>query len=346
MLKRRAMTLPTIFGLAGPALTAGERAFFTETKPLGFILFSRNCTAPGQVAALCADLRAVVGQPDAPILIDQEGGRVARLKPPHWRHPPPARVFGDLWDRDRAAAIRASYLNGQLIGAELAASGINVDCAPVLDVPVPGSHDIIGDRAFHTDVAAIVALARAFADGLIAAGVLPVVKHIPGHGRATADSHADLPVVTAALEALDQDFAPFAALHDLPLAMTAHVLFSCVDPKRPTTTSARVIAAVIRGKIDFQGLLMSDDISSNMKALSGTYAERARDSLAAGCDVVLHCDGDLAAMQEVADAAPSLSDQAAVRWAQASYLVAGTTAIDVTTVSQELEALLPPSLPG
>lgn len=335
------MTQPTIFGLAGPELNADERAFFGEVKPLGFILFARNCVTRDQVAALCADLRAVVGQSDAPILIDQEGGRVARLKPPQWRHPPPARVFGTLWDRDRDAAVRASFLNGQLIGADLAACGINVDCAPVLDVPVPGSHDIIGDRAFHTEVAAIVALARAFADGLIAGGVLPVVKHIPGHGRATADSHAALPVVSADPESLEQDFAPFAALRDLPLAMTAHVLFSRIDPNHPTTTSARVVSEVIRGKIGFQGLLMSDDVSSNMKALSGTYAERARDSLAAGCDAVLHCDGDLAAMRAVAAAVPLIGDRTAVRWAQASFLIAQTAPVDIAAIGRELDALLP-----
>ncbi|MDA0368932.1 MAG: beta-N-acetylhexosaminidase [Proteobacteria bacterium] len=334
------MTLPAIFGLAGLELTGDERAFFAETKPLGFILFARNCARPDQVGALCRALRALTRQHDTPILIDQEGGRVARLKPPHWRHPPPARVFGDLWDRDPPAAERAARLNGQLIGAELIASGINVDCAPVLDVPVAGSHDIIGDRAYHTDTTVIAALGRAFTDGLIAAGVLPVVKHIPGHGRAGADSHKELPVVTASLDELEQDFAPFIALRDLPLAMTAHVLFSAVDPDHSATTSATVVEDVIRQKIGFHGLLMSDDISSNMKALPGGFADRARDSIAAGCDVVLHCDGDLNAMQQVSAALPALSDHAAVRWAQASFLIAEPEAVNIPAATKELVSLL------
>ncbi len=333
------MTLPAIFGLAGPELTGDERAFFAETKPLGFILFARNCATPDQVRALCRALRALTRQHDTPILIDQEGGRVARLKPPHWRHPPPARVFGDMWDRDPPAAERAARLNGQLIGAELIASGINVNCAPVLDVPVAGSHDIIGDRAYHTDTTVIAALGRAFTDGLIAAGVLPVVKHIPGHGRAGADSHKELPVVTASLAELEQDFAPFIALRDLPLAMTAHVLFSAVDPDHSATTSATVVEDVIRQKIGFHGLLMSDDISSNMKALPGGFADRAGDCIAAGCDVVLHCDGDLNAMQQVSAALPTLSDHAAVRWAQASFLIAEPEAVNIPSATKELSLL-------
>lgn len=334
------MTCSAIFGLSGTTLTNGERAFFAETMPLGFILFSRNCQTPEQVRALCTDLRGVTGRADCPILIDQEGGRVARLQGPHWRHPPPARPFGDLWDRYPDNACRAAMLNGQLIGADLRGNGINVDCAPVLDVPVPGSHDIIGDRAFHTEPEVIAALGRAFADGLIAAGVLPVVKHIPGHGRAGADSHAELPVVDATLQCLEHDFAPFKDLCELPLAMTAHVLYSALDPAHPATTSASIIADIIRAKIGFEGLLMSDDISSNMSALSGGFARRARDSITAGCDVVLHCDGDLAAMETVAAALPPLSDQAAVRWAQASFLIVEPGPVDASAVRQELDSLL------
>jgi beta-N-acetylhexosaminidase len=334
------MTCSAIFGLSGTTLTDGERTFFAETMPLGFIFFSRNCQTPEQVRALCNDLRGVTGRADTPILIDQEGGRVARLQDPHWRHPPSARPFGDLWDRDPDNACRAATLNGQLIGADLRGNGINVDCAPVLDVPVPGSHGIIGDRAFHTKPEAITALGRAFADGLIAAGVLPVVKHIPGHGRAGADSHAELPVVDATLHGLEQDFAPFRDLRELPLAMTAHVLYSALDPAHPATTSALIIADIIRAKIGFEGLLMSDDISSNMRALSGGFAKRARDSIAAGCDVVLHCDGDLAAMQIVAAALPQLSDQAAVRWAQASFLIVEPGPVDASAARQELNSLL------
>ena len=334
------MICPAIFGLSGTTLTDGERVFFTETMPLGFILFSRNCQTPEQVRALCTDLRGVTGQADSPILIDQEGGRVARLQGPHWRHPPPARSFGDLWNRDPDNACRAATLNGKLIGADLRGNGINVDCAPVLDVPVPGSHNIISDRAFHTKAEAVAALGRAFADGLIAAGVLPVVKHIPGHGRAGADSHAELPVVDATLQGLEHDFAPFRDLRELPLAMTAHVLYSALDPAHPATTSASIIADVIRAKIGFKGLLMSDDISSNMRALSGGFAKRAQDSIAAGCDVVLHCDGDLVAMKIVAAALPQLSDQAAVRWAQASFLIVEPGPIDASAACQELDSLL------
>lgn len=334
------MTAPAIFGLSGPTLSESERVFFTDVAPFGFILFARNCETPDQVQALCDDLRGLTGRRDTPVLIDQEGGRVARLQGPHWRHPPPARPFGALWDSDPENACRAALLNGQLIGAELAASGINVDCAPVLDVPVRGSHDIIGDRAFHTDPDAIAALGRRFADGLISAGVLPVVKHIPGHGRARADSHAELPVVEATAAELEQDFAPFHALRDFPLAMTAHVLYSALDPTHPATTSKRIIDDVIRGKIGFDGLLMSDDISSNMKALDGNYATRAQASMAAGCDVVLHCDGDLPAMQEVAAALPPLSDQAAIRWARASFLVLEPQAVDIKAAQAELAALL------
>ena len=338
--KPGAMTLPAIFGCAGPALTADEKAFFAETRPLGFILFARNCESPDQIRALVADLRAAVGRHDAPVLIDQEGGRVARLRPPQWRAAPPARVFGELWDRDPAAATRAATLNAQLIGAELAALGITVDCAPVLDVPVPGAHDIIGDRAYHTDPEVIAALGRAVAEGLMQAGVLPVMKHIPGHGRARADSHAELPVVEDPAAALAQDFAPFAACADLPLAMTAHVLYTALDPDRPATTSPTIIAGVIRQRIGFDGLLMSDDISSNMKALPGGYARRAQDCLAAGCDVVLHCDGDLAAMQEAASVMPPLGDRAAVRWAKAALEIAAPPTVDPTAAAEELATLL------
>lgn len=334
------MVCPAIFGLSSYALTNGERTFFSATMPLGFILFSRNCQTPEQVRALCIDLRGITGRADTPILIDQEGGRVARLKDPHWRHPPSARAFGDLWDRDPKKACRAAMLNGQLIGADLRGNGINVDCAPVLDVPVPGSHDIIGDRAFHAKPEAIADLGRAFADGLMAAGVLPVVKHIPGHGRAAADSHTELPVVDATLQGLENDFMPFRALRELPLAMTAHVLYRALDLAHPATTSALIIADIIRKKIGFKGLLMSDDISSNMRALSGGFARRASDSIAAGCDAVLHCDGDLTAMQVVAAALPPLSDEGAVRWARASFLIVEPEPVDTLAVREELDWLL------
>lgn len=287
------MISASVFGCAGPSLTADEAAFFRAVRPWGFILFGRNIVSPDQVRRLVDDLRDTLGRADAPVLIDQEGGRVARLGPPHWPRRPPGRAYGGL-------DVEVARLGGRLIGEDLRALGVNVDCAPVLDVPTPGAHDIIGDRAYGDAPDAVAVYGRAFAEGLMAAGVAPIMKHIPGHGRAGADSHLALPVVDATLEALDaHDFAPFRALADLPMAMTAHVVFSAVDPERPATTSKAVIDRVIRGMIGFDGLLISDDLS--MKALAGDFTGRARDSLAAGCDVVLHCNGDMAEMRRVAE---------------------------------------------
>ncbi len=286
------MIAACIFGCSGPHLTPEEAAFFREVQPWGFILFGRNIENQQQVRALVADLRASVGRPDAPILIDQEGGRVQRLRPPHWRRYPPARAYAG---QDPELA----WLGGRLIADDLAGLGINVDCAPVLDVPAPGAHDIIGDRAYGDDPVRVARLARAFADGLIAGGVVPIVKHTPGHGRAGADSHLDLPVVGEARTKLEAvDFQPFMALADLPMAMTAHVVYTAIDPLRPATTSPVVIGEIIRGVICFDGLLISDDLS--MKALSGDFTSRARDALSAGCDVVLHCNGDMDEMKAVA----------------------------------------------
>ncbi|MBI4185207.1 MAG: beta-N-acetylhexosaminidase [Proteobacteria bacterium] len=301
-----------IFGCAGARLVEAERAFFAEADPLGFILFARNCVDPAQVAALVAALRGCVGRADAPVLIDQEGGRVARLRPPHWRAPPTGMRFGDLWAGAPRVAEEAVRLNARLIAAELSPLGITIDCAPVLDVAQPGAHEVIGDRAFAGDAEAVTRLGRAFADGLGEGGVLPVAKHVPGHGRATVDSHAELPVVAAPLAALRAvDFPPFRALNDLPLAMTAHVVYRAIDADNPATTSARVIAEVIRGEIGFEGMLVSDDLS--MGALTGTLAGRAERALAAGCDVVLHCNGRMAEMLAVAGAAPRLAGPALAR---------------------------------
>ena len=286
------MIAACIFGCSGPHLTPEEAAFFREVQPWGFILFGRNIQAPQQVRALVADLRASVDRPDAPVLIDQEGGRVRRLRPPHWRGYPPARAYAGL-------DPELTWLGGRLVAHDLAGLGINVDCAPVLDVPVPGAHDIIGDRAYADDPQQVARLARAFAEGLIAGGVAPIVKHTPGHGRAGADSHLDLPVVDEARAKLEAvDFRPFKALADLPMAMTAHVVYTAIDPLRPATTSPVVIEEIIRGVIGFDGLLISDDLS--MKALSGDFTSRARDALSAGCDVVLHCNGDMDEMKAVA----------------------------------------------
>ncbi len=310
------MSLACILGCAGPVLTAEEAAFFSDVQPWGFILFGRNVATPDQVRTLVADLRACVGRPEAPVLIDQEGGRVARLGPPHWPRFPAGRAYGDL---DRIApgeGVRLASLGGRLIAHELAALGVNVDCAPVLDTPSPGAHDIIGDRAYADAPAAVAELGRAFAQGLLAGGVLPVVKHIPGHGRAAADSHLELPVVAAGLADLAaRDFAPFKALADLPMAMTAHVVYAAVDPLEPATTSRAVIDTVIRGTIGFDGLLISDDLS--MRALGGDFAARARRALDAGCDIVLHCNGAMDEMTAVVAGARPLAGRAARRAAAA-----------------------------
>ncbi|ACI98450.1 beta-N-acetylhexosaminidase [Rhodospirillum centenum] len=330
--------LAVAFGCAGPDLTAQERAFFREADPFGFILFRRNAETPEQVRRLTGDLRDAVGR-DAPVLIDQEGGRVARLRPPHWPEFPAARRIGDLAERDPEAGARAAWLDGRLLAHMLADVGIDVDCAPVADLPVPGSHDVIGDRAFGADPGLVARLARAQAEGLLAGGVLPVVKHLPGHGRASADSHRELPVVTAERAVLEAtDFAPFRALSDLPCGMAAHVVYTAVDPAMPASTSAAVIRTVIRGWIGFQGLLFSDDLS--MQALSGGPGERARAVLAGGCDVALHCNGVLAEMLEIAAAAPHLSEAGAVRWGRAAALRDAVEPADAGALRREFDALL------
>lgn len=331
-----------IFGCAGPRLSAEEARFFAAAQPFGFILFGRNCADPEQVQALVAACRSAVGRADAPVLIDQEGGRVARLSPPHWRKTPAARVFGELYEHNRQAAISAAEANARLIAAELGPLGIDVDCTPVLDVPAKDGHEIIGDRAFATDPATVIALGRAVCAGLAAGGVLPVVKHIPGHGRARADSHHDLPVVEAPLAELRAvDFAPFAGLADAPLAMTAHVLYTAIDAERPASTSARVIGDIIRGEIGFQGMLISDDIG--MKALSGDFAARTQACLTAGCDVVLHCSGAMAEMVEVAEAAGPLGEKAAARYDAARRVArAAAGPINVAAERARLDALFAP----
>ena len=303
------MTSAAILGCSGLSLSREEEAFFRDVQPWGFILFARNVEAPDQVRRLVDQLRATVDRPDAPVLIDQEGGRVQRLGPPHWRRYPPGRAYGELASNDPLLRREITRLGARLLAHDLAALGINVDCVPVLDVPVAGAHDVIGDRAYAKTPDGVALLGRAACEGLIAGGVLPVIKHIPGHGRAMADSHHDLPVVDTAYNELDAwDFAPFKMLSDMPLAMTAHVVYSAVDAKRPATTSKKAMRQVIRGAIGFDGLVMSDDLS--MKALGGEFADRARDSLAAGCDVVLHCNGDMAEMKAVLAGTKALSGQA------------------------------------
>ena len=300
-----------IAGCSGLELTRDEQAFFRDARPWGFILFKRNIDNPQQVRALTDALRETVGVAAAPILVDQEGGRVQRMGPPHWRRYPPGRAYGRA-PGDALAQAELTRLGARLIADDLLSVGINVDCLPVLDVPVPGAHDVIGDRAYADDPATIASLGRAAAEGLLAGGVLPVIKHIPGHGRACADSHEALPVVQAPLAELEAvDFAPFRALADMPLAMTAHVVYTAIDPERPATTSRKVMDEVIRGSIGFDGLLMSDDLSMN--ALSGSLRQRVAAALGAGCDVALHCNGKLDEMTAVAEAASVLSGKAKQR---------------------------------
>lgn len=306
-----------ITGLAGTVLTPEERDFIRSARPWGFILFRRNVEHPRQVRALVEELRDL-SRSDAPVLVDQEGGRVQRLGPPHWPLYPPGIVYGRLYDRDPAAGLAAARLGGRLIAADLFELGIDVDCLPLADVPVSDADPVIGDRAYGTSPDKVARIAGAIAAGLAEGGVLPVLKHLPGHGRANVDSHKRLPVVSADRETLERtDFAAFKPLAGLPCGMTAHVVFSAIDPATPASTSSTIVREVIRDWIGFQGLLMSDDIS--MGALSGSIEERTRAAIAAGCDLVLHCNGDLAEMRAVADGASELSGRA---WTRADAALA------------------------
>lgn len=305
------MTRAFIAGISGLDLTAEERGLLREADPWGLILFKRNIDNPSQVQVLIQDCRTTLGRNDAPVLIDQEGGRVQRLGPPHWPKYPPGAAYGQLYDENPDRGLAAARLGARLIAADLAAVGISVDCLPLADVPVAGSDAVIGDRAYGTSPDKVAAIAGAVADGLRRGGVLPVLKHIPGHGRATADSHHRLPIVDADRATLEAtDFRAFRPLAGLPLAMTAHVVFSAIDGE-PATLSPTMIGEVIRDSIGFTGALMSDDIS--MGALSGTIAERTRAAFAAGCDLVLHCNGRLDEMRAVAAESPVLSGEAGRR---------------------------------
>lgn len=307
---------PVIFGCSGTELTPTEKDFFSRVEPLGFILFTRNCQNPAQVKKLTHDLRACVSHAYVPILIDQEGGRVARLGHPHWRQYPPAGVFGAMADDDLDLACWAVESNAYLMGVEMAELGINVDCAPVMDLLVPDAHHIIGDRAFHESVDMVSNLALHVIRGLQRSGIAPIIKHIPGHGRALVDSHEKLPVVDASHNTLKEyDFAVFRQVCRLindekfsqPWGMTAHIIYDDIDSQFPATQSQAVIGKIIRNHIDFQGILITDCLT--MKALSGSMADRAGKSLDAGCDVVLHCSGDLTEMIEIASAIPALTSQ-------------------------------------
>ncbi|WFU68422.1 beta-N-acetylhexosaminidase [Bradyrhizobium sp. CB2312] len=328
-----------ITGVSGTELTAAEREFIRSERPWGFILFKRNVATPAQVTALVAELRAVASTADAPVLIDQEGGRVQRLGPPHWPVYPPGAVFSTLYDTDSALGLTAARLSARLIAADLADLGITVDCLPLADVPVSGADAVIGNRAYGTSPDKVAAIARAVTDGLEQGGVLPVLKHIPGHGRATADTHFKLPTVDTSRDELERtDFAAFGPLADLPMAMTAHVVFSAIDPAHPATTSATMIAQVIRGAIGFQGLLMSDDVSMN--ALAGTIAERTRAIFAAGCDMALHCNGNIEEMREVAAQTPELSGRALERAKAALAARKPPQPFDRAAARTELDALI------
>ncbi len=299
------------YGLSGEALTPDEIAFFRDADPWGFTLFKRNVDRPKQLRALTDSLRDLLGR-DVPVFIDQEGGRVQRLRPPVWRAAPPANRFGALWDREPELALEAVRLNHQLLGAELIAVGVDVDYAPCADLSVPGAHDVIGDRAFHSRPEPIAAMSSAALAGLLDQGVLGVIKHLPGHGRAGADSHLELPVVETERGVLEaHDFAAFKAIEGALMAMTAHVVYADIDADDPATHSAEVVASVIRGAIGFDGLLMTDDLS--MKALRGDLRSRGERALGAGCDLLMHCNGELAEMVEVAHAAPHLAGLAAER---------------------------------
>jgi beta-N-acetylhexosaminidase len=328
-----------ITGVSGTELTADEREFIASERPWGFILFKRNIGTPAQVASLVGQLREVAGAVDAPVLIDQEGGRVQRLGPPHWPAYPPGAAFGRLYDIDPTLGLAAARLSARLIADDLLPLGVTVDCLPLADVPIAGADAVIGDRAYGTRPDKVAAIARAVTEGLEQGGILPVLKHIPGHGRATADTHFRLPVVdTPKIELEATDFAAFRPLADLPMAMTAHVVFSAFDPVHPATTSATMIEHVIRGLIGFQGLLMSDDVSMN--ALAGSVAERTRAIFAAGCDMVLHCNGKLDEMRLVARETPELSGKALARATRALTARKAPLAFDRAAARAELDGLI------
>jgi beta-N-acetylhexosaminidase len=328
---------PLFLGLSGPVLTADEIALFREFDPAGFILFARNCVDPDQMLALTDSLRELV-QRDVAILIDQEGGRVARMKPPVWAEFPPAARFGALYDIAPVTAIEAARLNALLLALTLRDVGVTVDCLPLLDVRAAGGHDIIGDRSYGDEPMRVAALGKATLDGLRAGGVIGVVKHIPGHGRATIDSHFGLPVVTATREELEVDFEPFRALAAAPMAMTAHIVYSALDPDRCATLSATVIDKTIRRDIGFDGLLMSDDLG--MKALGGSFAARTTGCLAAGCDIALHCSGVLEEMAEVAAAAPHISHEATARLGAAMLWAVPPREMSIADLTAQRDALL------
>jgi beta-N-acetylhexosaminidase len=328
-----------VYGCQGTELAPAERDFFRDVRPFGFILFARNVDNPAQVALLCRRLRESIDDDRAPIFIDQEGGKVQRFRPPHWQNRPPARRFGELFDRHANKGREAAYLCARLIAHELRSSGVTVNCAPVLDVPVKGAHDVIGDRAYSFDPTTVIELGRATIEGYLDGGVLPVIKHMPGHGRAMADSHLALPRVAAPASALSaHDFVTFRSLNQAPIAMTAHVVFEAIDPRRPATTSPKVIRTIIRGEIGFDGLLVSDDLS--MAALEGPLGTRTKAALFAGCDIALHCNGKLDEMMDVAREAKELAGEALDRADGALAQLRTPADLDIQAAEARLREML------
>ena len=335
----RAAPRAMVLGCAGTVLDAAERRFMADADPAGFILFKRNCENPVQTQALIDSLREAVGWPDAPVLIDQEGGRVIRLGPPHWRAPPAPGLFGALAEIDGSAGARAAWLNARLVAADLYALGFSINCVPVLDLRFAGASRVVGDRSLGADPQLVARLGRAIADGSRAGGIVPAVKHLPGHGRATADSHAVLPHVDAPLKALRaRDFVPFRSLNDMPVGLTAHVCYAALDPERSGTLSPRVIGEAVRGVIGFDGLLVSDDLS--MGALTGSVGARAAAALDAGCDVALHCNGKRDEMEEMAASVPTLAGRARERFERMLAARNEPEAFDDGEGLRELDALL------
>jgi beta-N-acetylhexosaminidase len=327
-----------ILGCSGLTLTAEERSFYQGEQPWGFILFGRNISEPGQISDLVASLRDSVGR-HVPVLIDQEGGRVQRIRPPILPHYPSGQALGDIYRRDREQGLRAAWLMSRLHAFDLLKFGINVDCLPVLDVPVEGSSNVIGNRAYGGDPLTVTEMGGAAAGGLKAGGVLPVMKHIPGHGRGFADSHHELPVVTVSRAELEaHDFVPFIAMKDELMAMTCHVVFTDIDPANPATTSRKVIDEIIRGHIGFKGLLVSDDTSMN--ALTGTIAERAANIVAGGCDIVLHCNGVMDEMLQVVRNVPPLAGEALVRAKKVETAFGNNDGADEIAIRAEFDAML------
>lgn len=333
-----------ILSVSGPHLLPEEAALMADVRPWGVILMGRSCVSKSQVSSLVSAIKAAAGH-DVLVFIDQEGGRVARLKAPEWPLFPRGAEYGALYERDHGLGLEACFLGHRLIAHELAALGIHADCAPVLDIPQPGAHDVIGDRAFGASAGQVAALGRAAMSGLHAGGVASVIKHIPGHGRSMADSHLELPRVTASEDELAADFAPFRDLSDAPMAMTAHIAYEAIDPGVPATLSEKLITQTIRRRIGFDGLLMSDDLG--MAALGGTLTSRAQSAVVAGCDMILHCSGflkDPAAileeMREVGEAAPELAGKALERADAAMAITRANDCFDAAQGRARLDALM------